>query len=153
MSIMYTCDDLILSSFVFVTVERNEQNKNLFYDSLFYNTRRCLACGNRHRSRNTFPVRGQVKKKKKIFTIFVQYFIIFIKLRALYNFYVFTESKRRRFHPLRGLRRIFRRKAPSPEPNEVKSSDDVIEPPGLDTSRCRSTSQLIDEPFTRRRCV
>ncbi|XP_025406882.1 uncharacterized protein LOC112680873 [Sipha flava] len=63
------------------------------------------------------------------------------------------EPKRRRFHPLRGLRRIFRRKAPSPEPNEVKLCDDIIEPPSLDTSRSRSTSQLIDEPFTRRRSL
>lgn len=63
------------------------------------------------------------------------------------------EPKRRRFHPLRGLRRIFRRKAPSPEPNEVKLLDDVVESPSLDTSRSRSTSQLIDEPFIRRRYV
>lgn len=62
------------------------------------------------------------------------------------------EPKKRRFHPLRGLRRIFRRKVPaSPEPNEIKSFDDVLEPSSLDTSRSRSTSQLIDEPFNCRR--
>lgn len=70
-----------------------------------------------------------------------------------FNNRLLVEPKRRRFHPLRGLRRIFKRKAPSPEPNEVKSCDVVIEPPSLDTSRSRSTSQLIDEPFTRRRYV
>jgi len=63
------------------------------------------------------------------------------------------EPKTRRFNPLRRLRRIFRRKAQSPEPNDVKSCDNIVEPPSLDTSRSRSTSQLIDEPFTRRRYV
>ncbi|CAI6363547.1 unnamed protein product [Macrosiphum euphorbiae] len=63
------------------------------------------------------------------------------------------EPKTRRFNPLRRLRRIFRRKAQSPEPNDVKSCDNIVEPPSLDTSRSRSTSQLIDEPFTRRRSL
>lgn len=63
------------------------------------------------------------------------------------------EPKIRRFNPLRRLRRIFRRKAQSPEPHEVKSCDNIVEPPSLDTTRSRSTSQLIEEPFTRRRYV
>ncbi|XP_060851984.1 uncharacterized protein LOC132930244 [Rhopalosiphum padi] len=64
-----------------------------------------------------------------------------------------SEPKVRRFNPLRRLRQIFKRKAHSPEPNEVKSCDNIVEPPSLDTSRSRSTSQLIDEPFTRRRSL
>lgn len=64
---------------------------------------------------------------------------------------MFIEPKRRRFHPLRRLRHIFRRKAQSPEPcNEVKSCDEIVEPPILDTSKSRSTSELIDEPYTTR---
>lgn len=68
---------------------------------------------------------------------------------------IFVESKRT-WNPLRRLRRVFRRsKQPSPEPNnEVKSLDETIEPPSsLDTSKSRSTSQLIDEPLTRNRYV
>lgn len=52
---------------------------------------------------------------------------------------------------MKGLRRIFRRKTPSAEPNELKSSDDALDPPNLDASKSRSTNQLIDEPFPCRR--
>jgi len=104
----------------------------------------CLVCENHHRSQNMWS-RDQVNllkidDKKSI--------LIYLKIVK-----IFIEPKIRRFNPLRRLRRIFRRKAQSPEPNEVKSCDNIVEPPSLDTSRSRSTSQLIDEPFTRRRYV
>lgn len=65
---------------------------------------------------------------------------------------MFVAESKRTWNPFRGLRRMFRRnKGPSPEPNEVKSFDDISDPPSLDTSKSRSTSQLIDDPFTRSR--
>lgn len=92
---------------------------------------------------------GKIHKK---INIFLKHFILLFFKTMEKKRLLFTEPKKRRFHPLRGLRRIFRRKAPaSPEPNEVKSFDDVLEPSSLDTSRSRSTSQLIDEPFNCRR--
>ncbi|XP_050434261.1 uncharacterized protein LOC126841707 [Adelges cooleyi] len=65
--------------------------------------------------------------------------------------------KRRRFNPLRGLRRIFRRKVPaaSLDASEALNSgeettSDQSANNKLDPSRSRSTSMLIDEPFNRR---
>ncbi|XP_050546640.1 uncharacterized protein LOC126908523 [Daktulosphaira vitifoliae] len=66
--------------------------------------------------------------------------------------------KRKRFHPLKGLRRIFRRKVPVVNAGDaLNSGDDIIAEQqsnnNLESSRSRSTSQLIDEPFNKRRSL
>nr|CAD7430597.1 unnamed protein product [Timema monikensis] len=66
------------------------------------------------------------------------------------------ESKRRRFHPFRGLRRMFRRKGRQSgselaETPEKLSTEETVA--ALDSHRSRSTSELLagDEPNRRRR--
>nr|CAD7197729.1 unnamed protein product [Timema douglasi] len=66
------------------------------------------------------------------------------------------ESKRRRFHPFRGLRRMFRRKgrhsgSELAETPEKLSTEETVA--ALDSHRSRSTSELLagDEPNRRRR--
>ncbi|CAH0386062.1 unnamed protein product [Bemisia tabaci] len=78
------------------------------------------------------------------------------------------ESKKRRFHPLRGLRRIFRRKPRAAErergPDSPHSSREGLSPddahphPGTDAAgiqaQCsRSASQLIQDPSQSRRSL
>nr|CAD7441885.1 unnamed protein product [Timema bartmani] len=65
------------------------------------------------------------------------------------------ESKRRRFHPFRGLRRMFRRKGRhsgselAETPEKLSANETVA---ALDSHRSRSTSELLagDEPNRRR---